>query len=198
MNMKISADFQNHWLWQDKPFSKGQAWIDLLLQSEKNQAKRIFRNRIFHLNKGQIITSESELTSRWGWSRTKLRDFLSLLQDTSMIKIDRDHAKTIITILFQSEIQEIIQPESEVTKQLFIQQVEQDKKQVENTPSVQQTLAIHTDEKQTIIQAELQDKQQVSDSQKYTPEPKFNTKQSYPIQLDLIEAIEKEKKNEKK
>ena len=195
--MNISADFQNHWLWQDKPFSKGQAWIDMVLQSEKNQTHTILRNKVFRLNKGQIITSDNELASRWGWSRTKLRDFLSLLQDTSMIKIDRDHAKTIITILNQPEIQELNQTESEVTKQLFIQQVEQGKKQVENTPNVQQTLAIHTDEKQALIQAELQDKQQVSNAQKYNPEPKFTTKQSYPIQLDLIEAIEKEKKNEK-
>lgn len=196
--MNISAELQNHWLWHDKPFSKGQAWIDLVLQSEKNQTRTIFRNKVFYLNKDQIITSDNELALRWEWSRTKLRDFLSLLQDTSMIKIDRDHTKTIITILHQPEIQEINQPKNEAIKQPITNQQVHEKKQVKNTPDMQQGKGIPEVDKQAKIQAEKQDKVLFQNSQKNNTESKLYPTQSYPIQLDLIEAIEKEKNHETK
>ena len=32
--IKVSRAIQEHWVWDEKPFSKGQAWIDLLLCGE--------------------------------------------------------------------------------------------------------------------------------------------------------------------
>lgn len=110
----ISSELQHHWLWQDKPFTKGQAWIDLLLMAENDRI--VFRNKIYNLPTGQLITSEPELGKRWGWSRTKLRNFLLLLSDDSMIKIEAQSTKTFITIM-HSELQTIEGPIQEQIKE---------------------------------------------------------------------------------
>lgn len=49
-------------LWQDRPFAKGQAWVDLLLLYDKNR--------------DHLIISKRELSRRWGWSVTKVTKFL--------------------------------------------------------------------------------------------------------------------------
>jgi DNA-binding transcriptional regulator YhcF (GntR family) len=97
-------ELQNHWLWQDKPYAKGQAYIDLFLLSVEEKTKTIYRNKIFILAPGQLITSENELCKRWGWSRTKVRSFLRLLEETSMVELQRDKRKTLITVLKHSNI----------------------------------------------------------------------------------------------
>ena len=57
--MDIQTTIQNHWLWKDKPFAKGQAWIDLLLLADSKSI--FFRNKEYRLPKGQLISSENEL-----------------------------------------------------------------------------------------------------------------------------------------
>lgn len=83
--MPIYRRLQNHWLWQDKPFAKGQAWLDLLLLASHNENEFLFGNQIVKNEIGSFITSEVKLMERWGWSKTKVRAFLKLLQDEQMI-----------------------------------------------------------------------------------------------------------------
>ena len=37
--IKVSRTIQEHWVWDEKPFSKGQAWIDLLLLAKHSDEK---------------------------------------------------------------------------------------------------------------------------------------------------------------
>lgn len=32
--VKVNRTVQSHWVWMDKPFSRGQAWIDLILLAQ--------------------------------------------------------------------------------------------------------------------------------------------------------------------
>jgi hypothetical protein len=90
------ADIQYSWLWKDKPFAKGQAWIDLLLMAESDSI--FFRGKIYYCPPGKLITSENVLVERWGWSRTKVRSFLLSLSQESRIKLEVSRSKTAITI----------------------------------------------------------------------------------------------------
>lgn len=119
--MDISSNLQNHWLWKDKPFAKGQAWIDLLFLADSEFI--FFRGRRHRLPKGQLITSENELSKRWEWSRNKVRSFLLLLCDESMLKIDPSNSNTLITIIQtsrktakQQSKEQIIIPKKEQVK----------------------------------------------------------------------------------
>lgn len=97
--MPIYRKLQDHWLWQDKPFAKGQAWLDLLLLASHNDNEFLFGNQVIKNDIGSFITSEMKLMERWGWSKTKVRAFLKLLQDEQMIVKKSDNKKTAITIV---------------------------------------------------------------------------------------------------
>ena len=81
----VHRQLQEHWLWADKPFSKGQAWVDLLLLANHSDKKFLLGNELVEVNTGSFITSELKLADRWGWSKTKVRAFLTLLQNDKMI-----------------------------------------------------------------------------------------------------------------
>ena len=95
----IHRKLQDHWLWKDKPFSKGQAWIDLLLLANHDDKKILFGNALVEVKCGSFITSELTLMERWGWGKSKTRSFLDLLQKDGMIVKMSDHKKTTINIV---------------------------------------------------------------------------------------------------
>lgn len=99
----LHRQIQDHWLWEDKPFSRGQAWTDLLLLANHCHKKFLFGNELVEVKQGSLITSELKLSERWGWSKTKVRAFLALLQNEKMIVKKSDNKKTTLTIVNYSE-----------------------------------------------------------------------------------------------
>ena len=95
----LYRQIENHWLWDDKPFSKGQAWIDLLLLASHDESKYLLGNELITLKKGSFVTSELKLMERWGWGKGKTRAFLDLLQKDKMIIKQTDRRKTVINIV---------------------------------------------------------------------------------------------------
>ena len=105
--IKLYRDIQEHWTWQDKPFSKGQAWIDLLMMANHDENKSVLGNEIILVERGCLITSEVKLAKRWGWSRCKVRAFLDLLASDEMIDKKTDTKKTYLKILNYSVWQDL-------------------------------------------------------------------------------------------
>lgn len=97
--MKIYRDVQDNWLWSDKPFAMGQAWIDLLLTANHEDVKIIFNGSLTTVKTGQTITSVRKLAEKWGWSRDKTLKFLKMLVSEKMIEKDSDKFRTLITIV---------------------------------------------------------------------------------------------------
>lgn len=95
----IYRRLQDHWLWQDKPFSKQAAWIDMLLLANHDDNKIVLGNEVVKVKCGSFITSEVKLMERWGWGKAKTRAFLDLLQSDEMIVKKADRKKTTITIV---------------------------------------------------------------------------------------------------
>lgn len=88
-----------HWLWEDKPFSRGQAFIDLLLSANHADKKTVIGNEMISVKRGSLITSQMKLSERWGWSKTKITNFLNLLEKDKIIVIKTDRKKTVINIV---------------------------------------------------------------------------------------------------
>lgn len=82
----------------DKPFSKGQAWIDLLLMANHTGTRFLLGNAVVTAEAGQIVTSEVKLAARWGWSRTKVRSFLAVLQADNMLTKASGSKRTVLTL----------------------------------------------------------------------------------------------------
>ena len=72
-------------MWLSEPFTRSQAWIDLLLTA--NHAQGFIRKRgiLIEIKRGQVGESEETLADRWKWSRGKLRRFLDELISVQQI-----------------------------------------------------------------------------------------------------------------
>lgn len=98
--ISLHRKIQEHWLWEERPFSKGQAWIDILLLVNHEDGKVFMDGELIEVYRGEHITSEPKLAERWGWSRTKVRNFLDLLEKEGMIKnIKEGRKRTRLRVL---------------------------------------------------------------------------------------------------
>lgn len=104
--VSIHRQIKDNWIWQDKPFSKGQAWIDLLLMANHTEKKFALGNEVVTVKRGALITSEKKLMENWGWSKGKVRAFLKTLEDDGMINKKTDRKKTTINIVNYSFFQD--------------------------------------------------------------------------------------------
>lgn len=103
--ISIHRKIQNHWLWSEKPYSRGQAWIDIIMMANHQDNQFVLGNELIKVNRGSFITSEVKLSDRWGWSRTKVRSFLELLEKDNMLVKKSDSKKTTLTIVNYNDYQ---------------------------------------------------------------------------------------------
>lgn len=83
--ISIHRKIQDDWVWNDKPFSRGQAWIDLIMMVNHDDNTIIFDGNPKTVTRGSCITSIQKLCDRWGWSNTKVKKFLKNLQEDEKI-----------------------------------------------------------------------------------------------------------------
>lgn len=94
----VYRSLQDHWLWNEKPFSKGQAWIDLLFLANHESHKTRVGDQFIECGRGQVNRSYRWLANAWGWSTEKVRRFIKLLEKDGMVTVLRDTSVTVITI----------------------------------------------------------------------------------------------------
>ncbi len=105
--ISVHRKIEDDWLWKDKPFSRGQAWVDLLLMANHEDNKILFNGELMEVKRGQRITSIKKLCDRWGWSNKKVKRFLELLQEDDKIGLEIAPRKaTTITIVNYSLYQD--------------------------------------------------------------------------------------------
>jgi hypothetical protein len=104
--IKLFRDIQYHEFWQEKPFDKKSAWIDLLLMANYNGDKKLIGNKMVDVERGEILITNDDLQNRWGWGNTRVRSFLSLLQSESMIVLKTNQKQTSIKIVNYSVYQD--------------------------------------------------------------------------------------------
>ena len=72
-------------MWASEPFSRPQAWVDLIMLANwKDGFIRVAGQRVDIL-RGQCGWSEIRLAERWKWSRDKTRTFLKELVNDKQI-----------------------------------------------------------------------------------------------------------------
>lgn len=104
----IDRAILDHWIWTSEPFSKGQAWIDLLLLANHRPKKMLLDGGLETIPRGSRVTSIQRLGERWKWSRSKVNRFLEKLQKDEMISYKKRTGKfTAITIENYSKWQDV-------------------------------------------------------------------------------------------
>lgn len=114
--IKLHRKLADNELWLSEPFTRAQAWIDLLLLA--NHAPGFIRRRgiTIRVERGQVGYSEEALARRWRWSKGKLRRFFSELAGRSMISrqnaeiavLKIDLKKQLETVLKKTSINSLI------------------------------------------------------------------------------------------
>lgn len=103
--IKLHRKITDHWLWEDKPFARGQAMIDLLLLAGYNEQSQYVDGNLETTERGSVVTSIRRLCDRWGWSNSKVVKFLKTLESDGIVVVKSDTKKTVVTIVNYSVYQ---------------------------------------------------------------------------------------------
>ena len=92
-------------LWLSEPFTRGQAWVDLI--GLANHRDGFYRSRgvKVEVKRGQCGWSEMSLAKRWRWSRGKVRRFLNELKSVQQIEQQTTNVTSLISIINYDEYQ---------------------------------------------------------------------------------------------
>ena len=75
----------NDKLWLSEPFTKAQAWIDLIFLAHwKNEYKYVRGNKI-KVNRGEVSWSLRDLSKRWKWSVNKTVRYIKELENDKQL-----------------------------------------------------------------------------------------------------------------
>ena len=96
--IKLHRQMQECPIWYGERFTKGQAWVDLLLLANHRDKKIIFNGEMITIERGQYLTSTVKLADKWGWNRKTVSSYLKMLENEQMITKVSDNLKTLITI----------------------------------------------------------------------------------------------------
>lgn len=84
--IKLFRCIQDNVFWDKDPFSRGQAWIDLIMLANHKPGAVRKRGILVKIDRGQVGWSERELAKRWKWSRGKVFRFLNDLKNEQQIE----------------------------------------------------------------------------------------------------------------
>lgn len=100
-------------IWTCEPFTRGQAWVDLLFLANYEFSFFYKRGVKIEVQIGQVARSEVELADRWMWSRTKVRKFLKDLEKEQQVIQHKNNVTQILTIVnyekYQNKEQQTVQ-----------------------------------------------------------------------------------------
>lgn len=97
--IKLNRQIQEHWLWNEEPYDKARAWIDLLLLANYEDKKTLYKGEIIVCKRGDVNLSISFLAERWKWNRRTVRVFLNALESDGMVTVNCTTHRTTITIV---------------------------------------------------------------------------------------------------
>lgn len=97
--IKLHRQICDNPLWLLEKFTPAQAWVDLVLNANHADGYFTVRGNRVDVKRGQIGWSEVTMSTRWKWSRTRVRNFLKTLEKEQQIEQQKTSITSIITIL---------------------------------------------------------------------------------------------------
>jgi hypothetical protein len=96
--IKLFRTITENPMWEDEPFTRAQAWIDILFMTNYHDSSFFVRGVEVFVKRGQFAVSEQVLSKKWNFSRTKLRKFLFWLEKKHQIKQQKNNVLSIYTV----------------------------------------------------------------------------------------------------
>lgn len=92
-------------LWLAEEFTRGQAWVDLIMLASYRPSHVRIRGVRIEVQRGQYVTALRYLAERWRWSKGKVERFLRELETDKQIGTQKNNVSTVITITNYNEYQ---------------------------------------------------------------------------------------------
>lgn len=98
--VKLHRKIIDNEIWQEKPFDKAHAWVDLIfLVNSQDMRYQRSNGEYIPLHRGEWFTSIRFLCDRWGWTIPKVKRYLKALEGRQMIKLVAFSDGTAIKII---------------------------------------------------------------------------------------------------
>lgn len=97
--IKIHRNITENPMYFSEPFTRMQAWIDLLLVANYRDSVIYVRGNKVDVKRGQIAKSQDFFATRWKWSRGKVIRFLDELQKCGQIVQQKSNVITLISLV---------------------------------------------------------------------------------------------------
>jgi len=104
--IKLYRRLQDSEIWVGEKFTRGQAWVDMLLMANHKDKTIFIRGNEIRVKRGQIARAERTISEKWGWSRDKLRRFFTWLETRQQITQQKSKLLSIVTIVNYEEYQQ--------------------------------------------------------------------------------------------
>lgn len=102
-------------LWRAEEFSKGQAWIDILLNANYEDSVAYINGNAIEVFRGELAWSRLTMGERWGWSRGKVNRYLKTLEKTGQLAIrDMGQLTTVVKVCKYDDYQVVVEEDSTV------------------------------------------------------------------------------------
>lgn len=102
--IKIHRDIKSHWIWNNSEYLKW--WMDILLEANYSPGKVVIKGTIYECERGEKLYSLDTWASRWNTNKSKVRRFLNMLQNDSMIVLKNETQTTRLTICNYDDYQD--------------------------------------------------------------------------------------------
>lgn len=97
--IKIYRKITENPLYFAEPFTRMQAWIDMLIIANSGESFIYVRGNKVKVSRGQIGKNKDNLAERWNWSRGKVLRFLEELEKSGQIVQQKSRLITLISIV---------------------------------------------------------------------------------------------------
>ena len=130
--IKLWRCIESNLFWLEESFTRGQAWVDLLMLA--NHAQGTIRRRGIRINirRGEVGMSLRELAARWKWSIGKVQRFFDELKKEEQINFRTDTENVSVTSLICITNYEKYQPNDTETDTETIRKRVQNKNDKKN------------------------------------------------------------------
>jgi len=105
--IKLDRSLTDHWIWQEPEALK--LWIALLLAANFTTKTKSFNGSLVQIKRGQLVYGRHAFSAKLGISEAKLRRFIKLFINDSMISQQKTNKYSIISITCYEKYQDIDQ-----------------------------------------------------------------------------------------
>ena len=114
--VKIHRSLINNCYWLEEPFTRGQAWIDLILLANHKPGHIRKRGILVEIGRGQVGHGQQTLADRWKWSRGKVIRFLRELEVKQQVVQQKTNVTTVISLVNYEKYQHKETPNNTANK----------------------------------------------------------------------------------